>query len=220
MPNPIALKDQSREGLTKAKFAQPFRLLRPKNNHAIAKVSAFRYINIQKINELLGLNIQGLILDVDECIAPHHGEILPENIEAITTIVQQGIKIVIYSNMEATDRYLPLIEAVKDQTGYLIRIMTNIPAKPDPRGFKACQESLELPPENIAMVGDNFITDGGAIGAGIKFIKVKPIKSPKNSGKRLAQKTFRGMFASLSDFYDLLGRKVLTDKDLSEMPLP
>ncbi len=213
--NQLAIRDHSREGLTAEKFFQPFRLLSPQNTHAIAKVSAFQKISISKINELLGIDIRGVILDIDECVAPHHGEILPENIAAITAMIQEGISMVIYSNMESTDRYNPLIEAVRNETGYLIKVMTNIPAKPHPAGFQACAEELELPPENIAMIGDNFLTDGGAIRSGMKFIKVKPIASPKTSGKRLIQKSFRTLAEKLSDLHDkITKRPVLTDDHL------
>ncbi len=215
--NELVIKDKSREGLTGAKFLQPFRLFHPANTHAIAKVNAFQNISIQKINELLGLDIQGIILDIDECVAPHHGEILPENIAKISEMIKEGIKLVIYSNMEATDRYNPLIETVRSETGYTIKIMTNIPAKPDPEGFKACEQELVLPPEKIAMIGDNLLTDGGAIRVGMHFIKVKPIKSPETSGKRRIQKGFRTMAEGLSNFHDrLTQRRVLTDVDLHE----
>lgn len=217
MEKQLQIQDKSREGLTSAKFLQPFRLLNPENTYAIAKVSAFSKINIARINALLNLQIQGIILDIDECVAPHHGEILPENVAKITEMIKEGIRLVIYSNMEATDRYNPLIETVRNETGYTIKVMTNIPAKPAKQGFETCAKELDLPPENIAMVGDNFLTDGGAIQAGMNFIKVKPIESPQISGKRRIQKGFRSMSEGISNFHDrLTQRKVLTDDDLDE----
>lgn len=125
-------------------MAQLGRLFAPSLNHAIAKVSSFSVIDISRINELLGTNFKGVILDIDECVAPHHGEVLQENVDAIIEMVNQGVKIVIFSNMKASERYNPLIEAVRDSTGYELKVITSRYAKPDPRGFKECVDQLGL----------------------------------------------------------------------------
>lgn len=217
MQTALVKKDVSREGATREKFIHQGRLLRPKNNHAVVKVSSFRHVNIRRINELLGTNFKGVILDVDECVAPHHGEILPENVEAIVEMVKQGIKVVIFSNMEATDRYDPLIEKVLEETGFEIQVIMSIHPKPDVRGFLEAQTALQLADgEEVAMVGDNFSTDGGSIRAGIPFIKVDPIKTPGLIKRtiRFYQTVPRTFQAGISRIYDFFGRRVLRDKDL------
>ena len=212
-------KDISREGFTPEKALHQIRLLRPKNNHAIAKVSSFQRINIDRINQLLGTNFKGVILDIDECVAPHHGEILTENMEAIVHMVKSKIKLVIFSNMEATNRYDPLIKKVFYETGYEIKVITSRFAKPDPRGFMEAKEALALQEgEEAVMIGDNFCTDGGSIRIGIPFIKVDPIKTKEKflkKAKRLPQTATRKFHAGVSNFYDRVGkRKVLRDRDL------
>lgn len=201
--------DKSREGLTKEKLLQPVYLLRPKNNHAIAKVQKFTQLRIADLNKTLDKDIQGLILDIDECVAPHHGEILPENVDHIVKMVQEGIKIIIFSNMKASDRYQPII----DKTNGAVEVHMSSYAKPDARGFEECCEKVDLPKENVAMVGDNFITDGGAIRAGIDFVKVEPIKtegeSVANKIKRLPQLATRWFYEKLSNFYDKLLRRTV-----------
>lgn len=42
--------------------------------------------------------------------------------------------------------------------------------KPDPRIFRAACEKLGVAPEETLMVGDHALADGGAIGAGLRFL--------------------------------------------------
>lgn len=212
-------EDISREGLTGEKLKQLGRLFIPSLNHAIAKVSSFSVIDIARINELLGTNFRGVILDIDECVAPHHGEVLEENVEAIIDMVSDRVKLVIFSNMKASERYNPLIQAVKEATGYDIRIITSRYAKPAPRGFEECVSELGLNDgEEALMIGDNFVTDGGAVKAGIPFVKVKPIKTPGEGALKKIRRSFqtgsRGFYTGISNVYDFIGgRKVLKDED-------
>jgi|GEM_PF-2329738 len=213
--------DISREGVTWEKVAQLGRLFAPDNNQAVAKVDKFKNIDIVRLNELLKTNFKGVILDVDECVAPHHGEVLDENVNAIIKMISQGIKIVIFSNMKMSERYAPLIAKVKEATGFEIQIITSNHAKPDPRGFEESVAALNLDEgEDVLMIGDNFLTDGGAIRAGIPFIKVKPISTEGEglgSVKRWPQKVIRAFYAGVSNMYDFVGqRRVLKDRDFSE----
>lgn len=214
-------EDISREGVTNEKILQLGRLFRPKNNHAIAKVEKFASIDIAKLNELLGTNFKGVILDVDECVAPHHGEVLQENVDAIIAMVNQGIKIVIFSNMKMSDRYDTLIEKVKDATGFEMKIITSPYAKPDAQGFIDCVKELGLKAgEDELMIGDNFNTDGGSIQVGIPFVRVRPIKT-EGEGikgvKRWPQRGLRSFHAGVSNLYDVVGgRRVLKDEDFSK----
>lgn len=209
-------EDISREGLTTEKLLQPLYLLRPKNNQAIAKVQKFTQISIARINELLGTEYRGAILDIDECTAPHHGDILPENLDHVVEMIREGTRIVIFSNMKASDRYNAIIEA----TNGAVKVHTSQFAKPDARGFLECCDELNLLPHQVVMIGDNFITDGGSIRAGIDFVKVESIKTEGESiGKKLKrfpQIASRWLYSKLSDLYDkLLKRKVLKVGDIS-----
>ncbi|HRY90902.1 MAG TPA: hypothetical protein P5229_00990 [Candidatus Gracilibacteria bacterium] len=212
-------EDISREGLTTEKICQLGRLFLASHNHAIVKVSEFRKVNLPKINHILGTEYAGAICDVDECMAPHHGEILPENIDAVTRMVKTGFNVAIYSNMKAGGRYEPFVKTVREKTGYQIPVVTSRFAKPDKRGFLEAKEALSLGKEGKAvMIGDNFVTDGGCIHAGIPFIQVAPILTPETffkKLKRMPQTGSRRFYSWLSRAYDtLLDRYVLTDEDL------
>ncbi len=208
-------KDQNREGVTISKLIQLFRLFLPKNTETLARLDKFSDLDIEKINKIKSLEIKGIILDADDCIAYNHGEILKENIKHIKKLSSQGIKIVIYSNMKKTLRYEPIDAYAK--------ILTNIPAKPDIKGFLQASEILNIPRKNIVMVGDNYVTDSGSLKLGIQFIKIKPIDTHyKNIGDKLffgGYKFLREFYDVLSRFYDLFRKKPLTSKDIKNYKL-
>ena len=186
-------KDNSRGGFTFEKVFQMLRLLHPKNIYPSLKVNKFSDIKIKEINKILKKEIKGLIIDVDSTIATDHNKILKENLDHLQKLHAQGIKIVIYSNMIYTDRYKYLEPYIK--------VLTNIPAKPSNLGFEQAVKELNLPKKNVAMIGDNFLTDGGAIKYGLTFIKVKPIKHKKESAQIALELFFPRIFR---DFYDLV----------------
>ena len=48
-------------------------------------------------------------------------------------------------------------------------------------GGLAMKKYLQLDdPATVCMIGDNYITDGGAIDAGMRFIHVQPVPGPEN----------------------------------------
>ncbi|MBI4975279.1 HAD hydrolase-like protein [Candidatus Peregrinibacteria bacterium] len=191
--------DKSREGITLEKIYQLFRLFPPKNTKTLARINTFSELDLVEINKGKSLNIKGIILDVDDCIAEDHKEILQKNIDHINKLLSQGFKIAIYSNMEKTSRY--------DSLDKRIIILTNLPEKPSLKGFKTALKALDLNANETVMVGDNYMTDGGAIREGIHFIKVKPIKS-KYQGFPYRQKMaingfLRSFYNGLSRFYEI-----------------
>ena len=59
-----------------------------------------------------------------------------------------------------------------------INVVTNVLPKPDKRGFeRAMTDFLGLDdPSVVCMIGDNFLTDGGARLAGMHFVHIRPIR--------------------------------------------
>lgn len=194
MDNLPVKTDQSREGINLTKIGQCFRLLWPANTRTLARLEHFADLDIEKIKRETGVEIKGIILDIDGCLAYNHCEILPENLEHLRKLIARGIKVVIYSNMVWSSRY-------QDLDGQ-IEVLTNIPPKPDPAGFEVALQKLGLAKENVAMVGDNYLTDGGAVKAGINFIHVKPLRK---DGERFAEKihsAIRGFFIWVSKLHE------------------
>jgi uncharacterized protein len=168
--------DISREGLTPQKLTHFLRvLLSTRATEVLGAYSVFSNIDF---DELWAWWKRWIILDVDECIAPHHGDILPQNLEHIRNLIKKWWRIVIFSNMKKNGRYKELEEI-------WIKVITSAFAKPDKRWFLECAQSLQVPPHEIIMIGDNYLTDWGSRNAGIDFVKIKPVDtwdiSPKVS---------------------------------------
>lgn len=185
-------EDQSREGVTIRKFIQLFQLLIPKNTKTLAVFDKFTDLSLEKIKDS---KIKGIILDVDGCIAYNHKDIFPENATHIKKLVEAGVKFVIYSNAKKTNRYDVLPKAVK--------VLTNLPPKPEKAGFETALKELGVDKKNVIMIGDNFITDGGAIQYGIPFIRIKPLRDKNEGFFERAHALFRSFFIVLSNFYNL-----------------
>lgn len=162
----IETQDKSREWLTVEKCEHFLRVLfSRKATEVLDAYQRFGDIDFERLAMLWKLWI---ILDVDECVAPHHGDILPVNLAKIRELLEGWWKIVIFSNMKKSGRYRELEEL-------WVQVITSKYAKPDARWFEECVEKLWLSRGEVVMIGDNYLTDGGCKNAGIDFIKIKPI---------------------------------------------
>jgi HAD superfamily phosphatase (TIGR01668 family) len=125
------------------------------------------------IDSLISDGIKGVLLDADGTLGSHHTRVFSDTVRAhVHRMIQNGLRVAIYTNaME--DRF----EAFEG-----VAIVTDVPPKPDPRGFEiAMKKYLQLDdPATVCMIGDNYITDGGAIEAGMRFIHVQPVPGPEN----------------------------------------
>ena len=198
MEKKIDQKDNSREGLTVLKILQLLRLFLPGHTKTLARLNKFQNLDIEKLNKLSGLNVKGIILDTDDCIAHNHGNILPENVEHVKALNKKGIKIVIYSNMAKSDRYEPIEKYAK--------ILTNLPPKPSKKGFRQAIKATGLSKSQVVMIGDNYITDSGSIHTGVPFIKVRPI----GGNRKLIMKAYdilRNFYDKVSKFHDKFRKK-------------
>jgi uncharacterized protein len=158
-----------REGFTWAKtsrfLALPFS---PSRLVTFMQVKRFEDISIE---QLLAKGFEGILIDADGTLASHHArEFTPLVIDHVRTMLENGLKVAIYTNAWE-DRFQSFQEMG-------VKVVTNVPAKPDPRGFKiAMTNFLHLEdPAKVCMIGDNYVTDGGAVDAGMQFIHVQPVK--------------------------------------------
>ena len=133
------------------------------------------YLSVKRFEEvpidvLLNDGVRGILLDADGTLGPHHTKFFePTILEHLQKMLQKGFKIAIYTNA-AQNRFESF-----EKLG--VKIVNNVPPKPDRSGFvKAMKNFLELDdPLKVCMIGDNYITDGGAIDAGIRFIHIQPV---------------------------------------------
>ena len=167
-PTNHSITSSEREGLTWAKVSRFLSL--PFQPSRLSTYLAAKRFDEVPLNTLLQDGIKGVLIDADGTISPHHTrDIDPSILAHIQKMLQQGLKVAIYTNA-AEDRFQPL-----EKLG--VKVVKNVPPKPDRAGFEiAMKEFLELnDPFKVCMIGDNYITDGGAIDVGMRFIHIQPI---------------------------------------------
>ncbi|HUS64790.1 MAG TPA: hypothetical protein VMZ28_09630 [Kofleriaceae bacterium] len=197
--NARAAAAPSREstGAAVKNWRQLGRVLRPRNTVTLARAHRFTSIDVGKLNAhraTLGQRpLRALILDVDETMAPHHGRISAANKEHIRALVAQGITVGIYSNArdDATPGRAEDFAELRTMGVYIAG--EHVAAKPNRAGFDEVTRGLiahahaqghTLAADEVAMVGDNYMTDGGAIQAGLAFVKVRPVKTDERPFRR------------------------------------
>ncbi len=110
--------------------------------------------NVKEITiELLKDNkIKGLLLDVDNTLIDFNFKILEGSKEWCEDLKSKGIKLCILSNTNK-------IEKVKRVANELNLPYINFAKKPFKSGFKKAANLLELDAKNIAVAGDQIMTD-------------------------------------------------------------
>ncbi|MGP0630740.1 HAD family hydrolase [Nitrospina sp. 32_T5] len=155
-----------REGLKWVKVARFLALpFSPDRLKTYRRVKRFEDV---PADDLLADGIEGVLLDVDGTLGPHHTRTFPDSVVTHVKVLQAvGLKVALFTN--AFEDRFEQFEGVP--------VVTNVPPKPDPAGFHtAMRDYLKLDdPAKVVMIGDNYITDGGAIDAGMRFIHVKPV---------------------------------------------
>lgn len=127
-------------------------------------------------------NITSLILDVDNTLSTHHGQILTDGLENWLALMnQEKIDLIILSNSKE-QRVKPFAEKIN--LNYL-----SLGLKPLPFGYLKAVKRLGSKRKNTAIVGDQIFTDvlGGSF-VGVKKILLTPIKLEDGLGFKFKRK--------------------------------
>lgn len=149
------------------------------------KLKRITDINIKLLKRL---GVSALLLDVDNTLSTHHGEVLTDGlIEWIDSMQKNGIRLLVLSNSK--ERF---VKPIADKIG-LDYVSSGL--KPLPNGFSKCLSKLNVSAENTAVVGDQIFTDvlGGNM-AGVKTILLTPIKLEDKLGFRIKRKLEKAVF--------------------------
>ena len=121
--------------------------------------------------ELLKIyDIKALILDVDNTLSTHHGQVLTEGLEDWLLYMQENdIKLVVLSNSKK-ERVEPFAKKIGLD-------FFSLGLKPLPFGYIKAVKFLKEKRKNCAIVGDQIFTDiiGGNT-VGVKTVLLTPIK--------------------------------------------
>ena len=114
--------------------------------------------------------IEALILDVDNTLSTHHGQVLTEGLkEWLELMKENGIKLTVLSNSKEK-RVKPFAEKIG--LDYI-----SLGLKPLPFGYLRALKALKTEKKKTAIVGDQIFTDiiGGNT-VGVKTVLLTPIK--------------------------------------------
>lgn len=132
-------------------------------------------IKLKKITDInLGLlekhNIKTLILDVDNTMSTHHGDVLTDGLmDWIEKMLGAGIKLIVLSNSKE-ERVKPFAEKI----GLPYK---SLGLKPLPFGYLKAVKMSDSKRCESAIVGDQIFTDVlGGNAVGVKTILLTPIK--------------------------------------------
>ncbi len=169
----------TREGLTFSKVSRFLTLpFFPSKSKPYLAVKKFEDINPES---LFKDGVKGLLLDADGTLGTHKTERFPQSsVDHVKLLKASGLRIAIFTNsIESRFQQFEGIPVVKD-----------VAAKPDKSAFiTAAKHFLEInDPQTVCMVGDSFITDGGAVETGMRFIYVDPIPGKENIFHRFTRK--------------------------------
>ncbi|MCP9848657.1 YqeG family HAD IIIA-type phosphatase [Cyanobium sp. Morenito 9A2] len=121
------------------------------------------------LDRLLAVPLGALVLDVDRTLLPARHAELPASIEAWLQRAQQHLKLRLFSNNPSKAR----IGSVADRLGVPF---TTSAGKPRRSALRRVLAELNLPPQQVALVGDRLFTDvlaGNRLG--LYTVLVKPV---------------------------------------------
>ena len=114
-------------------------------------------------------NIKALILDVDNTLMDYDRELISGLTEWKALMDSLGVKMMIVSNSNK-------LEKVTKAANHLQIEYISFAKKPTKGGLRRAQKMLQVPPQNIAVVGDQIFTDVlGANRCKMISVLVKPV---------------------------------------------
>ena len=150
-------------------------------------------IKLEKVTDitpsiLKKYNINSLILDVDNTLSTHHGQVLTYGLtDWLDLMKANNINLAILSNSKEA-RVKPFAEKIN--LNYI-----SLGLKPLPFGFLRALKKYSFKRKNTAIVGDQIFTDvlGGNL-VGIKTLLLTPIKLESTAGFKFKRKIERLVF--------------------------
>ncbi len=136
--------------------------------------------------EIKGLGINALLFDLDSTLMPSKSGVFPPKVLELINVLKQNFIIAIISNNKNKD-YISKVQSISDFT-----VIGNA-NKPSPKKMREFLQSVNILPEQTAVIGDRPLTDilsGKLLGA--KTILVDSItKDSENKLTRFVRKLER-----------------------------
>jgi uncharacterized protein len=135
------------------------------------------YVTDIDLEDLWNHGVRGFIFDLDNTIMAPHSGVLEDHIGDWLKKAQEiGFKLIVVSNN-------PLSFYTKEAEKTLSMPVLGNAGKPRRKHLRRALEMLDLPPEQVVVVGDRPLTDiWGGIRLGSKTILVDPLTKHKENG--------------------------------------
>ena len=142
--------------------------------------------------------ITALILDVDNTLSTHHGQVLTDGLpEWLMYMKDNGIKLTVLSNSKR--------KRVEPFASNIDLDFISLGLKPLPFGYLRAVKTLGVKRKNAAIVGDQIFTDIlGGNSVGLNTILLTPIKEESGWSFKLRRKMEKKLFS----FWDLKNTEV------------
>jgi uncharacterized protein len=128
------------------------------------------------LGQLAADGVKGLIFDLDSTLVAPHSGVLTDEVDHWLREARRRFKVAIVSNNKRQS-YMDEVKALLDMP------LIGHAAKPSRQGFMRALETMQLQPEQVAVVGDRPLTDvWGGHRAGMKTILVWPLKTMNEPG--------------------------------------
>jgi HAD superfamily phosphatase (TIGR01668 family) len=126
------------------------------------------------LDEMEAAGVRGFMFDLDNTLVEHYGEVAtPEVVTWLGAARKRGFKFTMVTNA-VPERAVPMAERLDMPCVHTAR-------KPLRRGLRSGLRLLELPPDEVAMVGDQLFTDvwaGRRLGTYTIWVRVEEPEEP------------------------------------------
>ncbi|HEY9699249.1 MAG TPA: YqeG family HAD IIIA-type phosphatase [Trichocoleus sp.] len=136
-------------------------------------------------------HLKGLVLDVDETLVPMSMAEVSEELRQWVNLVRSTVSLSLVSNNLSQNRISRIAKTLN--VPYILGAR-----KPSRRKLKQAVDAMDLPLEQVAMVGDRLFTDvlaGNRLG--MFTILVEPMVNPTKTGQRYLLRDFEVWFSQL-----------------------
>ncbi len=151
----------------------------------------FSRIEEVPIGRITALGVRGLLLDIDNTLAPFDEPRPPEKVlEWLTACREAGLSLLILSNGRE--------ERVRDYAGLLGVPYVALAAKPFTRGIRLARKTLRLTSRELMTVGDQIFTDVWAgKNGGTRTLLVEPVSLARDEKITRWKRPFERMLIRL-----------------------
>lgn len=180
------LSKKDNEWLSSSKIKWYLKILKweykGKLKYILDKFSDFELV---KAKEVFNAEIKGILVDIDDCMAPAYWDLLDENSQIGISLLEEWIQLWVLSN------WVRVRERVQHLLDKWAILCETIKSKPDEAAFLEACNILWLLSEEVIMIWDDISKDWWALQVLLWYIPVKPIW---NSYKNIAIKKWINFF--------------------------